>query len=492
MGKRRRHGTSERLTGGPSPHGLDLSIWPQIDEGGLSDDRLKLFLSRKKGVELYLAGESATEIKRQSGFSRVQIYRLISERCTLTNEDGQLNGWRGLVPHLRIKPYVRTKPLTPDDWGRGTSGALQLLFSTPLGAELEIRFQKKILQQGKSRRLEGQRIPKQDLIVWFLKEARAVYQDKADLHWPFNVAKQGQITISKYIDKVLNGSPEISRKILGGPEAEKKAKAGDGTNRPNLDVFGRVECDAHKMDIRCVINVPSHAGGWEPILIHRIWVIVIIEVVSRCVLGYCISIRRECSAEDVLRAVRCALTKWIPKKLVFADKVYGVGAGLPSHLGSKFVGVCWDEFSVDGALANICKRVTKNLKTVVDAKIIQPQDPNSYSSRRSLDDRPFIETFFRNIKKELHRLSPSTGSSPKDRKGRETEKEAVQANFQLEYLEELLDVTLANYNATPHSGLGFRTPLKQLEFLCSKPTVVLRHADPGEVGRLLCPLCCLT
>lgn len=486
MGKRRRLGTVERLATGIGRKGIDVSEWPTVDEGGLSAERADQFLRRKRGVDLYLAGESSADIKKHTGYSRANIYRLVSDRCLLTHSDGRLWGWRGLVPHLRLVPYTRTKPLAPNEWGKGTSGALQLLFSTAKGAELQTRFESQILQKGRTPRLKGERIPKQDLIVWFLAQAREIYKEQAYQYWPFNVARQGVRTIAKYIDHVLDSNPVAARKVLGGPEAVKKAKAGDGTERLIQAVFGRVEGDAHHTDVRCVINVPSPAGGWEPILIHRIWVVVLIEVASRCVLGYSISIRREASAEDVLRAVRSALSKWTPRKLVYVDKGYHPGAGLPSHLGDKYVGLCWDEFSVDGALANICNRVESNLSRVVDARILKPQDPNSFSSRRSLDDRPYIESFFRNFR-NLHKLSASTGSKPSERKGRDPEKAAVESNFQLEYLEELLDVTIANYNSTPHSSLSHRSPLKQLEYLCSRPGVVLRHADAGEVARLLCP-----
>lgn len=330
-----------------------------------------------------------------------------------------------------------------------------------------------------------ERKPKQDLIVWFLEEA-AKLSPEARASWPFTAAKQGQVTISKHIDKVLERHPDRARAVLGGPEATRKARAGDGTNRPAFRPFQRVECDAYKTDTRCVVLVPSHAGGWEPVLVHRIWVIVILEVSARCVLGYAVSVRREPSADDVLRAMKCALTQWSPRKLSFSDVAYVPGGGLPSFLGSKYCGACWDEFSVDGALANICPRVEKPMDDTVDARIIKPQDPNAYSSRRSLDDRPFIETFFRKFR-QLHKLSPSTGSKPADRRYRKPEAAAQETFFQLEYLEDLLDVVISNYNATPHTGLGMRSPLRQLEYLCSKPDVLVRQADPGEVRRLLCP-----
>lgn len=132
-------------------------------------------------------------------------------------------------------------------------------------------------------------------------------------------------------------------------------------------------------------------------IIHRLWVIVLIEVESRSVIGSYLSLRKECSAEDVLRALKKALTLWTPMKMQFSQSAYTPGAGLPSHHAERYLGACSDEFSVDGALANICNRVEQPIEEIVGVRILKPQDPNSYFSRRSLNDRPFIETFFRRL-----------------------------------------------------------------------------------------------
>ena len=126
------------------------------------------------------------------------------------------------------------------------------------------------------------------------------------------------------------------------------------------------------------------------------------------------------------------------------------------------------------------------MQEIVGAKIIKPQDEHSFSSRRSKDDRPFIESFFRELaSRSMHRLAPTTGSSPKDKKGRNPEQAAVDFQFQLEFAEELLDVILANYNAKPHSGLGFRSPLSQMDFLAKSQHNRIRYADAREVRRMV-------
>ncbi len=79
----------------------------------------------------------------------------------------------------------------------------------------------------------------------------------------------------------------------------------------------------------------------------------------------------------------------------------------------------------------------------------------------------------------------TTASSPKDKRGADPGAAAQATQFQLEYAEELLDTLIANYNATPHSGLGYRSPLAQLDFLTSRSPDQIRQADPEQVARMV-------
>jgi len=467
------------------PEQVRPATWPDVDVDALPADRRELFLRRKRGILLYFDGGSEAELKAACGLGRSHIYRLIIERCLLQHEDGNVYGWRGALPHQRVKAWTRQTAPKPDvaSGGSGAAGALGWLFASSGGPDIEARFRKKIL--AKAAPLEGVRRSKGELFQWFIKELRALgYERRGE--WPFNVETLGYVTISRFIDKVYNENPRRRREILGGPDAERKARAGDGTGRPYLSAFDRVECDAHKLDVRMIVMVPSPHGGYEPRKIHRLWVIVIIDVASRAVLGYHLSLHRECTAEDVLRAIKRALTQWSPRELQFSQNAYVPEAGLPSARHPRYLGACWTEFSVDGALANVCARVEQQLKEVVGSIPLKPQDPASYTSRRSKDDRPFIESFFQRLAQGgFHRLSTTTGSSPKDKRGNDPDLAASATQFQLEYAEELLDTLIANYNATPHSGLGFRSPLAQLDFLCNREPSKIRQADQGEVSRMV-------
>jgi hypothetical protein len=230
--------------------------------------------------------------------------------------------------------------------------------------------------------------------------------------------------------------------------------------------------------------LPHATGGWIPKIIHRLWVVVILEIVSRAVLGYHLSFGREVSKEDILRTIKNALTRWTRKLLAFSDVPYCADANLPSGASEIFVGVCWDETSVDGALAQTCTHVRGVLQDIVNASLIEPSV--GFSKRRSKDDRPFIETFFRTLgSRGFQRLTNTTGGDPKGKQGRNPENIAITSQFQLEYAQELLDVLIANYNATPHTNLGYRSPLAYLEFCAKSTDTNFRHADPNSVQQVL-------
>ena len=68
--------------------------------------------------------------------------------------------------------------------------------------------------------------------------------------------------------------------------------------------------DAHKLDARFVVLIPQLDGGWSPREIHRLWVIVLLDVVTRAVIGYHLSLRIEVNKEDVIAAIKNALLRW--------------------------------------------------------------------------------------------------------------------------------------------------------------------------------------
>ncbi|PQJ24275.1 hypothetical protein BSZ31_04115 [Limnobacter sp. SAORIC-690] len=142
--------------------------------------------------------------------------------------------------------------------------------------------------------------------------------------------------------------------------------------------------------------------------------------------------------------------------------------------------MCWDETSIDGALAEKAKVVTEVLKNSVGSILLTPE--NSYAIRRTKDDRPFIESFFNKLGVlGFQKISNTTGNYPGATKGRDPIGVAVASEFQYEYAEELLDIIIANYNAKIHSRLSGRSPLQYLQYLVLSNTFQPRVIDPQQL-----------
>lgn len=469
------------LSGITDQEGFSVENWPTVDEGALSDEDLELFRRRQRAVLLYLSGASYVTLYEETGFKARYINHTIRNRCMFPHPDGRVHGWRALIPGLHITKYTRKKNVKADQNGLGTAGALGnlLLQETDFAARLE----KLILKTCAETKLGQLRQPRHALWAWFLKELRGLGYEVRN-EWPFTVKNMGYSALVRYSRRVLSANPVKAARIVGGPQLEKKMMSGDGINRPVQNPFERVEMDAHKLDGRFIVMIPQPDGGWSPRLIHRLWVIVLLEVVSRAVIGYHLSLRIEVNKDDVIAAIKSALNRWTRKEPTFGDQAYFDDAALPSGHDARYVGLCWNETSVDGALAETCKTVKDKLHDVVGSTLMDPSV--GFAQRRSKDDRPFIESFFKTLgARGLHRLSNTTGGKVQDKGGRDPGKVAITSEFQWEYAAELLDALIANYNATPHSSLGYRSPLQMLDFYSSVNKLPTRYADPNSVQGLL-------
>ncbi|WP_082716579.1 MULTISPECIES: hypothetical protein [Burkholderia] len=468
---------SRRIIGGRS---IDVSQWATPDEGAMDSAQRELYFARKRAISLYLSGASENTIKQATSLGAKQAYRLIRERCLETHPDGRPYGWRGIVPWLRLKPYRRRTKVQIDRFGSGGAGALQTLLDCH--PDLQQAFESRIRTSYASKRLVETNHSHKRHWDWLINQLRDLgYEARGE--WPFNTSSRGYYSIRRHIERVLAADPRALAAKTGGPDMVAKLKTGDGSNRPVLKFMQRVEMDAHKLDGRFCVSIPLADGDSQEKIVHRLWVIVILEVVSRAVLGYFFSMRREVSSDDVMSAVKRALCRWSVRPVSFCDMPYLPEAGLLSSRGEHFVGLCWDETSVDGALAETSQHIRNSLRDAVGSILLEPS--NAFSKRRSKDDRPFIESFFRNLAgRGFQRLSNTTGAKPQDRKGKMPEAVALASRFQYEYAEELLDVLIANYNASPHRGIGNRAPLAYAEFLYRNSPSPFRRADPALVESL--------
>jgi hypothetical protein len=269
----------------------DPTTWVQVDATALPPDARQSFQSRKLAVELYLRGTHDSEIRRLTGVGEKQAYRLIRNRCMAPAPDGLLFGWRGLIRHLRVRKPARKSKIRIDDFGYGAVGALQATFEAH--PDLKLELERRILQVGtNSAKLGAHNRSNVSHTRWFLDKLRKLgYEERGE--WPFNTQTLSYSSISRFVKSTLESSARAMAFARGGAEAVKKLKTGDGSRRPELAFMSRVELDAHKLDGFFCVSLPSPDGDVRERIVRRLQVVVLIEVASRTVMGYLLSMGRE-------------------------------------------------------------------------------------------------------------------------------------------------------------------------------------------------------
>lgn len=450
---------------------IDQSRWPRADESVLSEAQQNLFIQRCTAVKAYLNNEP---FSKSAQIPKREALRLL-RKCVLVHPDKRIYGFRALIPYLRIKEYTRKSTLKSDiAQTHGRSGAFKALLK--LHPNLDDLIKREVFKKG--RKVSESVVSIKALHRKFINACTDLGLEISN-SYPFDCVTRGYASLAAYVKKLKLENPVAAIKANGSIHAFKKSTISDGTERPITAPYDRVECDAHHIDAIFCILIPTQFGEVIPKVIHRLWVIVIQEVTSRAILGYHLSIREECNVTDLLESIKMALSKWNPRKLNIPGLQYHEEAGYPSSYDPRLEGVMWKEFSVDEALINISSRVKSKLKLLSggtsEAVVLNRHVP---------DDRPFIERFFQTLEKgSFHRLPNTTGSGVDDPRRRYPEIDACKYFIQLEHLEEILDVIMANYNAEPHSSIGYRNPLQYLGYLTKEKE--LNYVDKNELEMIL-------
>jgi len=94
------------------------------------------------------------------------------------------------------------------------------------------------------------------------------------------------------------------------------------------------EFDGHRLDVRLKVVVRDPLGFEQEFEIERIWLLVIVDVWSRAVLGYHVSLNREYSRYDVIRTIENALAPHRPRQFTLPGVGYGAAGGLECQAGT--------------------------------------------------------------------------------------------------------------------------------------------------------------
>lgn len=440
------------------PQLKEVGFWPQVDTDLLNHEDAQKFNIRKNAVTLYLQGHSTEALRDDTGLSRHEILRLV-KRCIKTHKDGRICGFRALVPYYRQKDYCRNSPTLKSEsylYG-GRSGELHRLFEQK--PNLKELIDDLFLKNRRAGSAQEAHIPLKSIHKRFLDACRNAGIRSNE--YPFSTKNLAKVALWKYLKNLIL---VVGEKAIAARYGEKNARLLKLRNNNILDSqsvsrpYQRVEFDAHLIDAFFTIQVQSVYGGFVELVLDRIWLLAIVEVDSKAILGYHFSFNRQYTSEDVLVCVRNSIVPKTRRNLTIPGLKYDENGGFPSGAFKELEWALWDELAYDNAKSNLSNIVRERLTSTINCAI--NAGPVATPERR-----PFIERFFETLEENgFHRLPSTVGNSIKDARRQDPEKKALEFHISLSDLEELTDVLIDQYNGTPHSGIGYRSPLEHLEY----------------------------
>jgi putative transposase len=448
----------------------DFETLPSVDSSAFDADPIiqNKYERNLEAYRLYVLHEdvSLREIEKITGITASQLYRLIV-RVMAPAPDGRIQGLRGLIPGKHLKKYERFANVEATSRVNvsNAAGAMQQLFRKYPQLEAwtyrVIRQRKQPLRQGEIRAVKK---PVRQLHEQFLIQCR-----KAGVgidQYPFNQEYRGYRSFQELTRKI-----EIEKKSSSSKyQSNEKNSQTKGNNSQLYErwpsavkPFMVVQFDGHKIDVRLTLTITNPFGMETVVELHRIWILVVTDVMTKAVLGYHLALGKEYDKNDFAEAIQAAIAPHRPIRLTIPGLKVKDGGGFPTELQPELAYHRWNFIQIDEAKSHLARdsldRLTRILGTFTMAGRLG--EPN---------DRSYQERFFGLLEESgIHQLPGTFGTKPDDPRRRlgDVGKD-LNRLITLDELEQLIYVLVANRNAEVQSGLGGRSALDAMQFLTSR------------------------
>lgn len=432
----------------------------------------RVLCERKVGlITGYFEGKSVKALCTEFKMCRPELIRL-RDRCITLHPDGRIWGFRACGRYQRQKRYLRTCA----DKSKGKAGLLGRLFRVHPGILEEITTRYLKLSTG----CTESRVPIQKLHAQFIKLCRKAGIPETD--YPFNTEFLGSRGFGLYLRREINGS-NYAKLIAArnGQAAADRLSTGLPYGTPQESVlipFQRVIVDEHRLNAYGIIQVPHPMGGEIDVIFERLNIVLFIDYVTRCILGYYVSLNSECTADDIAEGCQAVLEPWKPKKLQIPNLNYAEGAGFPSGVIPSLRGAVWAELLLDNSRAHQSTQIRALFKRKLGCAV-------NFGPTATPERRARLERLWKTLDDTgCNRLTSTTGNGPTDVRRTDPEGNALKYRIKYEDILDVLEVDCTAYNVTEHSALCFRTPLAQMRYFVEQKEVVIPKLTDYELANL--------
>lgn len=415
--------------------------WKEPIYEALSEEQLEKYLLQKSAVDMYINGIDVLTIQQNTGICHTYCPKLVA-KCLKRNEFDEELGYIGLLPQKTSKSNTSSKHQRDFE---------KLLAKYPSLVE----FIKGNYYGNKKYTLE-KNMNKTTLHEKFLRECMRLGIQQHE--YPFNTANNAYVSLCTYIRNMEKESPSGAIKRENNDTKQKYLSTGIGTRySANAQVpFSVVQIDGHIIDMQYSVDIPNDDGTSTKVVATRAWLIAVIDVATRCILGYSVSQEFNYNQYDVMEAIKDSIIPKVPMDFTIPGLSYPPNGGFYSTAFPELQNVLFDIIMLDNAKSHLAQNTMNKL-------IDQLKCTVNFGSVATPETRGIIERFFGSLEtRGFHKSPATTGSNIMDKKRNNPEKAAVYYNISYDQICELIEALIAEYNNTPHSTLFNQSPLEAM------------------------------
>ena len=432
----------------------ERKYWKSVELSCLSDSQKNKYLNRKKAVDMYIEGYTTQQIMTATNLKGKSEAKRLLQKCLTVDEFGSYLGYSALIVYKHVKTnYERKNVPTVFTANNSSTG----MFSLLLTDYPEIKQYLELLIYGRDKTVLEKNISVKTIHQLFLKKCKQI--GIKEYEYPFCVKSKGYRSLNYYIKNLMFNNPSKIASRLSKDAYEKMTTTGKEQCilLPDIRPFSVVQIDGHKIDCIATIEITTPKGDKETKTIQRFWLLTLIDVATRAILGYHLTVESAYDRFDVLKCIENAIK---PKKLM---KFTIPGLEYPDNTGYHSIALpesewaVFDELMLDNALAHLSKDVIKQVTIGLNATL-------NFGPVASPERRGIVERFYQTIESRgFHRMPSTTGTGINDPRRRNAEKDAIKYCIKFEHIVELTEILIAQYNNTPHNANNGFTPLEVME-----------------------------
>ena len=414
--------------------------WPDIPEEAVPEEHRKKFALRKKAVDMYIDGATTKDIYSQTGVSHTHISELLQRTLTI-QDNGSLYGYEGLIPNKKI----------------------QIDQGDPLGKFNRLLVQRPELKDfiagnyyGDKNYTTEKNMNAKTLHGKFLKKCLELGVQEHE--YPFNTANMGYVTLCRFLKKMDAENVNKAAKRQSKDDMQKLYSTGIGERitRNTIVPFNTVQVDGHIIDLLYNVEIVNIDGTIDKIPATRAWLFAVIDVSTRCILGYSLSQEFNYNQHDVLDAIKNAIVPHERLRYTIEGLTYPDNGGFPTLAFPELKYPMIDNIMLDNAKSHLAKHPVSKLTGKLQIAL-------NFGSVATPETRGIVERFFGSLEtRGFHKLPMTTGSSTKDLKRRDPEKALKKYDITYDEIHEIIEALISEYNNTPHSGINNLTPLESM------------------------------